>query len=417
MYGHNCGDENQKTFRNNVAHSIQYSTVGGHGALIYQSSNNGACMEASYFTAYKCMQTGFSGGAHPGSEKVIVRKMTIIDNVQGFSGSMVSSGLPDSVMPEVEINDNIIYGKSEIPDCPPGGGYCFEGSKGAYVATGMLEGAASLHPTMPVLMPYHKGGSEGAWKGTYKLFRNTFRDFVYAVPGAGRNAMIMSNPEGPDFQQQHWFYDNKFINTDQNFLAWAVDPQPGWANIGDCGNYPCTAPKNILWKFKNNHWSGADTKYTNPPLGSDFQVIHNNTEFAPHISNCNAVEDWNGYSCQKPHLGQLVFESMDLDKMDRSMQPVYVQLQGTDMNNNLNAYMDHCWDGFYTCQKRLQRFVSVVDGEPGMVYNITFTGSPAKTMRFRLGSENPATGMTIRIAYPSAESRSMSKGGKLISFN
>jgi hypothetical protein len=66
------------------------------------------------------------------------------------------------------------------------------------------------------------------------------------------------------------------------------------------------------------------------------------------------------------------------------MQPVYVQLQGSDMNNKLNSFMDHGWDGFYTSQKRLSRFIAVVDGEPGMVYNITFTGSPAKKFRFRL---------------------------------
>jgi len=30
------------------------------------------------------------------------------------------------------------------------------------------------------------------------------------------------------------------------------------------------------------------------------------------------------------------------------MQPVYVSLQGTDMANKLNSYMDHVWDGFYS---------------------------------------------------------------------
>jgi len=56
----------------------------------------------------------------------------------------------------------------------------------------------------------------------------------------------------------------------------------------------------------------------------------------------------NAYMCQHKPLGILHFESKDTDKMDRSVQPVYTKLQGTEMNNKLNSEMDHGWDGFYT---------------------------------------------------------------------
>jgi len=46
-----------------------------------------------------------------------------------------------------------------------------------------------------------------------------------------------------------------------------------------------------------------------------------------------------------------------------------------------------------------------------MVYNITYTGTPAKKQRFVLRSADPDAGMTIRIHYPSAESRSLVKNG------
>jgi len=68
----------------------------------------------------------------------------------------------------------------------------------------------------------------------------------------------------------------------------------------------------------------------------------------------------NAYVCYAEKMGVLLFESLDADKMDRSMQPIYVRKQGTDMNNNLNAFMDHVWDGFYTGQLRLQRFPSII---------------------------------------------------------
>lgn len=46
-------------------------------------------------------------------------------------------------------------------------------------------------------------------------------------------------------------------------------------------------------------------------------------------------------------MGMLVWESLDADSRDRSMYPVYVGLDGTDMNNKVNSFMDHVWDGFY----------------------------------------------------------------------
>jgi hypothetical protein len=72
------------------------------------------------------------------------------------------------------------------------------------------------------------------------------------------------------------------------------------------------------------------------------------------------------------------------------------------MNNKLNAMMDHVWDGFYTGQKREQRFVALVWGPRKAVYDITYTGSPPVTQRFELKAFNTQTGLTVRIAYPSA---------------
>jgi len=42
------------------------------------------------------------------------------------------------------------------------------------------------------------------------------------------------------------FYDTKFIDVDGDAIAYLDDPDPGWANIKDCGEFPCTAPSNVL---------------------------------------------------------------------------------------------------------------------------------------------------------------------------
>jgi len=39
-------------------------------------------------------------------------------------------------------------------------------------------------------------------------------------------------------------------------MANLKSPNPGWANIDDCGNFPCTGPYNLLYSFKNTTWNG-----------------------------------------------------------------------------------------------------------------------------------------------------------------
>ena len=39
-------------------------------------------------------------------------------------------------------------------------------------------------------------------------------------------------------------------------MADLMSPLPGWANIEDCGNFPCTGPYNLLYSFKNSVWIG-----------------------------------------------------------------------------------------------------------------------------------------------------------------
>lgn len=134
------------------------------------------------------------------------------------------------------------------------------------------------------------------------------------------------------------------------------------------------------------------------------------------LKTCEPYEKMNAYICKSGTLGVLMFESEDEDTEDRSMQPVYISLNGTKMANKLNSMMDHVWDGFYSGQKRLSRFPGLIDGNQG-VYNLTFTGSPAKKLRFTYMSQNKTGGMTLRIAYPSAVSRSLVKDGKKVEYN
>jgi len=106
----------------------------------------------------------------------------------------------------------------------------------------------------------------------------------------------------------------------------------------------------------------------------------------------------------------MIFDSKDPDRMDRASQPIYIQNdelcrnhdgERVCFNNRLNAYMDHCWDGFYTCQKREQRFPSLVDTRADG-YTIEYTGTPPSKQEFRLYANSGAAGFLATIYYPNA---------------
>ena len=83
----------------------------------------------------------------------------------------------------------------------------------------------------------------------------------------------------------------------------------------------------------------------------------------------------NGYFCADPtqvslpEIGVLIFESLDTDARTRTVAPVTVTGEN-GYENVLNAFMDHAWDGFYTSQNRLSRFVAQV--KTGSQYTVTY---------------------------------------------
>jgi hypothetical protein len=45
----------------------------------------------------------------------------------------------------------------------------------------------------------------------------------------------------------HEFYDTEFTNIEDDAMASLMNPDPKWANLEDCGNFPCTGPYNLLY--------------------------------------------------------------------------------------------------------------------------------------------------------------------------
>ena len=124
----------------------------------------------------------------------------------------------------------------------------------------------------------------------------------------------------------HEFFDNKFTDVADGAMIFIYDSPEVWANLDDCGDFTCTAPQNSLVSMQGSIFSGKKARWAT----KDFQIIANNTGISPYIEGCKG-DDWmNVYICEAEKLGILLFESQDEDKLDRSMQPIYVQKEGTE---------------------------------------------------------------------------------------
>lgn len=109
--------------------------------------------------------------------------------------------------------------------------------------------------------------------------------------------------------------------------------------------------------------------------------------------------------CELTNIGLMMFENLDDDAWDRAIQPVFLKNEETGFNNTLNAMMDHIWDTFYTGQKRMARFPAAL--LTGQDYDLEFSGTPPKKIRFSLDARTGGT--KIRIPYPVAGSYDVAK--------
>lgn len=238
----------------------------GHGAIIYpdpsKPNHMSGCYEGSYFTGYKnYYQSAYS---FFGGTKVVYTKMTSIDNRQGFGAAVAVVGNEYGTQ-TVEFNDNTIWGESEIPDCPPKGGYCWKGHKFGFISSASILAGKAIHITMPPPLPLNKIKGNAAWGGRIILNRNTFRDFKERTMYGFRQRVISISPSASDYTPMHEFYDTKMIDVEEGSLAYFYTPPKKWAIIKDCGQFPCTGPLNILYSFKKTRFDGDATPVeTNP---------------------------------------------------------------------------------------------------------------------------------------------------------
>lgn len=60
----------------------------------------------------------------------------------------------------------------------------------------------------------------------------------------------------PDNVPVQQFKDTEFINCDTDAMVYFFEPPQKWAIIKDCGNFPCTGPKNTYFTFERTTFTG-----------------------------------------------------------------------------------------------------------------------------------------------------------------
>jgi len=98
------------------------------------------------------------------------------------------------------------------------------------------------------------------------------------------------------------------------------------------------------------NFEGTQYKGVTRPVktSSTFTIVSDVPTATNAYTNCDTVKPWNAAHCLNTQLGVLMFESLDADTSDRTIQPMILTCEETGYKNTVNSMMDHVWDGFYT---------------------------------------------------------------------
>ena len=248
--GHKCGETDQVNFRNNVAHSTE-----GYGLYTYVNpadvGSSGKCYEVSRFAGYKCGETCITSLVD--TDELRGNDITCIDNEKGLS-LMTGGRERDEVL--ITLKDSFIAGSSRALDCPDSANCYCEPKYGIMAFMNMNDGKP-LMPTSSSSLPIYKSHGEGNWGGTVLIEDTTFSGFIGKQACGARSVIIERAPAASQKIPPHTFKNCKYHNVNDEGFAWMEKPNLAWANIKDCGSFPCTAPNNMIFTFLNPRFTGV----------------------------------------------------------------------------------------------------------------------------------------------------------------
>lgn len=118
-----------------------------------------------------------------------------------------------------------------------------------------------MHITASSALPPHGIISISSWSTTVKLHDVKFINFRAKTKLGMDQMAFQMHPGQSDFIPLQQFYDTTFINCETDAIALFFEPPQKWAIIKDCGEWPCTAPKNTIFSFRGNKFEGTQPAF------------------------------------------------------------------------------------------------------------------------------------------------------------
>lgn len=392
----------------NMAHSVE------HGAWVLDNNLLSDCEAFNNFKAYKTKEQGVLMYA-------FYQPTTYARNIEtydcGMGITIMNGGNNENTV--INVENAVIWGESDLLPADDTNN-CIN-IFGVFLSVSTIDGKNFPEPMLPHL-PFYKIMSYATWFTEAYYTNVTFKNWKSGIraqcssASTNKQRVFFINPFSPDHNPVHDITDVVFDNVANDAVAYLDDPNPFWANIDDCGNWPCTGPSNVVIKLNNASSTGTNQpSITGLSSGIDFQIIANNPKVAQNMDNCTAVTSWNAYQCFNNKLAQLTFESLDLDKEKRMLSPI--QYRGdpnnVNFNNTINTFMDHCWDGHYTCQKRLSRFNGMLQLNKN--YEVWFSGTQPSVSRYLIqGTVDTSTWLQVKIDFSKSILYNVYADGNLI---
>lgn len=140
-----------------------------------------------------------------------------------------------------------------------------------------------LMPTMASSLPIYVSHGEGNWGGTILIEDSKFQGFAGKQKCGQRHVLFERNPMGSDKIPPHTFKNCKFHDVNDDGMAWLEKPDLAWANIKDCGNFPCTAPNNLIYTFLGSRFTGITPTTTT----SDMTLVPDDETVAGTYPGCD----------------------------------------------------------------------------------------------------------------------------------
>ena len=213
---------------------------------------------------------------------------------------------------------------------------------------------------------------------------NFFNDETSNCSGV---TLFKTNKYASDYTSIHFIKKIVKINSNNFIYGFFDTPDPLWISPKYCGDFQCTGLKNFLIKDLDGSLFATPSVF----------MPQSNTSIASN-SVCQTLGDESsGLLCESLDFAILLIDSLDIDKMTRSLAPVLIENKEMGFKTYLNGYMDHFYNIYTIYSYRYNRFPGIL--KLNASYNVSFNQAPAVRTRIKLTGATNDDYVKIRLFF------------------